>query len=202
MIKRTCIIEDCTTDIGKHGAKGYCPKHYKRYAKHGDAHKITRMPRGLGIEERLRFVGWDVTPSGCWEFKGNLDPDGYGVAYAEHSPQRAHRLAYEEWVGPIPRGHLVRHTCDNRPCINPDHLLTGLPKDNSQDAVDRKRMANGERHAMHKLTDTQVSAIRSDYATGSITQRALARKYGCSQAQVSNILLKRQRRSETHRLAA
>lgn len=199
---KTCTIEDCTNQVGKHGARGYCSLHYKRFRKHGDATTITRVPRGSDTEGCLRFAGWRVTSTGCWEFNGRQDPDGYGVITKNSAPYRAHRASYELWVGPIPEGHVIRHTCDHRRCIKPDHLLTGLPKDNTRDAQERQRLANGERHGMHKLTDDDVDCIRMEYANGGTNQRALARKYGCSQAQVNNIILRRQRRDETHLIAA
>lgn len=161
----TCTIDGCATEVGKHGARGYCSKHYKRLQKHGDANLIVRLPRGSSAEDALIFAGWNVAASGCWEFSGHLDPDGYGVITKGRAPYRAHRAAYEVWTGAIPEGHLIRHTCDNRRCINPAHLLIGLPADNSQDAVERQRMANGERHGMHKLTDEEVNAMRCEYAS-------------------------------------
>lgn len=199
----TCSIEECSNLIGRHGAKGYCPMHYKRYLRHGDATLITRLPRGSSLEAALCFSGWRVSQStGCWNFAGHTNGDGYGAVTKDRAPYLAHRAAYEVWVGPIPDGHVIRHTCDNRPCINPAHLLTGLPVDNTQDAVDRERTANGERHGMHKLTDDEVNSMRREYARGGVTQRALARRYGCSQAQVNNVLLRKQRANETHVLAA
>jgi len=197
---RTCSIEDCFNIIGKHGARGYCSTHYKRYRKHGDATHLTRLPRGSSPKDALRFAGWQVDHgSKCWNFAGHLDPDGYGVITKDSAPYRAHRAAHEAWVGPIPDGHLIRHACDNRRCINPNHLLTGLPADNTRDAQERQRLANGERHGMHKLTDEEVDTMRADYARGGVTQRSLAKQYGCSQAQVSNVLLRKQRQDETHR---
>jgi len=198
-----CSIDHCSNLIGRHGAKGYCSMHYKRYLKHGDAATITKAPRGSTPAQSLHFAGWQVVPtSGCWNFAGRKNDDGYGVITKGRAPYLAHRAAYEVWTGPIPSGHLIRHTCDNRQCINPEHLLTGMPVDNTRDAVERQRMANGERHGMHKLTDHEVSAMRCEYARGGVTQRALARRYGCSQAQVSNVLLRKQRADETRLIAA
>lgn len=199
---KTCNIEDCTNKVGRHGARGYCSMHYKRLRNHGDPTIVTRVPRGASIEYILRFAGWQVTATGCWEFSGWTDPDGYGSITVNGAPYRAHRASHELWVGPIPAGHVVRHTCDQRMCINPSHLLTGMPADNTRDAVERQRMANGERHGMHKLRDDEVNDMRHEYARGGITQRELARRYGCSQSQVNNVLLRKQRADETHILAA
>lgn len=199
MNKPTCTMPECSTLVGKHGARGYCPTHYKRFKKHGDASIVTRLPRGSSPEDALNFAGWKIDQTtGCWNFGGRIDPDGYGVITNGRAPYRAHRAAYESWVSAIPDAHLIRHTCDNPQCINPAHLLTGLPADNSRDARERQRMANGERHPMHKLTDGQVDSMREQYALGGVTQRSLARKYGCSQAQVNNVLLKKQRAHETY----
>ena len=101
----------------------------------------------------------------------------------------AHRLAYETWIGPIPEGHVVRHKCDNPPCINPEHLLTGTHADNSNDMVARGRTLHSERHPAARLTKAEVSEIRSGYATGLVTQAQLAELYGVGQAQISRIIL-------------
>lgn len=194
----SCTIDNCDRTTGRHGARGMCSMHYKRWRSNGDATVTQTAPDHLSTQERLAWHGWEVKSYGCWEFKGNRDKDGYGqFAGAERKPIRAHRVAHEAARGPIPQGQVVRHKCDNPPCINPDHLETGTYKQNSTDAVERDRMANGERHGMHKLTDEEVVAIRSEYASTPISQRALARKYSCSQSQISNLVSGRQRAKST-----
>lgn len=68
-----------------------------------------------------------VTRSGCWEWQGHVDRNGYGKAYDPNLPvgQRvdwAHRVSYRLHKGPIPADHELDHTCENTVCINPDHL--------------------------------------------------------------------------------
>jgi hypothetical protein len=64
-----------------------------------------------------------VEPTGfCWLFTGWLDPQGYGTVTWERKGQRAHRVAYQELVGPIPEGLVLDHLCRVRNCVNPDHL--------------------------------------------------------------------------------
>lgn len=73
-----------------------------------------------------------------------LVPNAKGYCYITRGRGvrlRAHRFIYETLVGEIPEGMLVRHTCDNRVCINPDHLIIGTAADNSQDMVSRNRQA-------------------------------------------------------------
>lgn len=69
---------------------------------------------------------------GCWEWRAYRRPDGYGVFNTDHSrPLRAHRVAYELVVGPIPAGLTVDHLCRNRGCVNPAHLEPVTMKENT-----------------------------------------------------------------------
>lgn len=190
---RICSINECHTPVGNHGARGYCPKHYKRFVKHGDPTRLVFAPPNLGAEESLAFKGWTVTPNGCWEWNGLRDKDGYGRLIHLGKRALAHRLAYETWNGLIEQGLLVRHRCDNPPCINPAHLITGTPKQNTDDATARDRMARDEWHGQCKLDSRSVLLMKAQYSTGNYSQRQLASMHGISQAQVNNILLNKQR---------
>lgn len=66
--------------------------------------------------------------NGCWIFTGCLDGDGYGIIQQNGKAKKAHRKMYELLVGPIPEGHDVHHTCENRACGWPGHLAP-KPKD-------------------------------------------------------------------------
>jgi hypothetical protein len=78
--------------------------------------------------------------SGCWLFMGCKLKSGYGkIARTRGKPVFAHRVAYEEMVGPIEAGSYVLHKCDNPSCVNPDHLFTGSAKDNWLDARSKGR---------------------------------------------------------------
>lgn len=197
MSNRTCNFTSCESLIGRHGARGYCPKHYKRVKSTGSPEGLRNSPRGESLEFHLRKYGHELTPGGCWEFGGPRDKDRYGMVSFQRRTQRAHRVAYEVRNGTSAGDLLVRHICDNPPCVNPDHLIAGTAKQNTGDAKERERLANGERHGMHKITDAEVLLIRAEYARGLITQRALAKKYECSQAQVFNIVSGAQRASLT-----
>lgn len=71
-----------------------------------------------------RFLKWVVFSGGCWEWAGATNGVGYGVlALGRNGPKvLAHRLAYEQWVGPIPDGLTIDHLCRNPGCVRPDHL--------------------------------------------------------------------------------
>lgn len=80
-------------------------------------------------------------PNGCWEWQANKNNKGYGLFRPGGTApkQLAHRVSYEMANGWIPRGQIIRHTCDNPICVNPDHLVVGTQKQNVGDAIERKR---------------------------------------------------------------
>lgn len=111
----------------------------------------------------------------------------------------AHQLAWELANGvTIAPGHIVRHTCDNPPCVNPKHLKIGTMLDNSRDMKDRRRAASGkkngrytmpertsrgERSGASKLTWRRVLAIRASPAFCSV----LANRFGVSEQSVNAV---------------
>lgn len=101
---------------------------------------------------------------------------------------RAHRFVYEATVGPIPPGRLLMHSCDNPPCVNPNHLSPGTDAENSADCVSKQRHVFGERMWSAKLTEEQVVEARTKYATGRHTQLDLAREYGLSDGPMWELL--------------
>lgn len=117
----------------------------------------------------------------CVEFAGYITPYGYGQHRHKGKNQQAHRVAYCEHHG-IPIEDIadvvIRHKCDNRACINWEHLEPGTQADNIRDmdergrrvAVTLKGVANG--HA--SLTQEQVAEIRANYVRYSKTHGALA----------------------------
>ncbi len=128
-------------------------------------------------------------PNACWEWQGTRDPQGYGFCRTGDTKRhyaKAHRLAYIEWVGPIPRGKLVMHKCDNPPCCNPKHLKLGTHGQNRADCVAKGRQARGVTLAHAKLKPAHVRAIRifAPLHTGV----ELARKFHVSTNTISRII--------------
>lgn len=117
-------------------------------------HQITR-------EERFMKYVIPEPNSGCWLWLAWLDKDGYGnFRWSTNKNVRAHVAAHELFKGPVPAGIVVRHTCDNPPCVNPEHILLGTDLENVHDRVRRGR------DGKTKLNARDVSEMRTRRSSG------------------------------------
>jgi len=136
------------------------------------------------------------TANGCWEWTASLDRKGYGqITVKKGLLKRTHRVAWELIRGSIPEGQLVCHHCDNKKCVNPDHLFLGTQRDNVQDMDSKGRRVNtphyGEQHGMAKLTNAQVKRIKEFLAVG-IKRVELAKTFNIGYGTISHIAKGRQ----------
>ncbi|WP_436702436.1 HNH endonuclease [Nocardioides sp. BYT-33-1] len=97
----------------------------------------------------------------CWEWRGGVDRDGYG-RFRNPLGRRAHRYSLALSLGePLPKGAVVRHACDNPPCVNPAHLSIGTDRDNFVDMIRHNRQAWSLTHCPHgHLFDEANTYIR------------------------------------------
>lgn len=137
-----------------------------------------------------RFNGkWKLNlESGCWEWMAALYTSGYGQIKI---PKRrlqiaAHRLSYLIHKGDIPRGTYVLHKCDNRICVNPDHLFLGTKLDNSRDMVAKGRACFGAKQGSAKLSEAHVRVILELIRLGT-KQIRIAEMLNISPMQISRI---------------
>lgn len=151
-----------------------------------------RRPDTRTREERF----WDyVDKSGeCWLWtRATSHPKGrpdhsYGVFGHDKTQTPAHRFAYEITYGPIPKGLLVCHTCDNPLCVRPEHLFLGTPAENSADMVRKNRQSQGAAHRTRaKLTPDQVVEIARLCQSSGYTQKQIAKMYGVHARSVTAI---------------
>lgn len=177
----------------------------------------SRVCSGRGFPHDARSVAerfWQYVdrhgPNGCWVWTASRDLHGYGQIFRgghrQAGSMRAHRVSWVLHYGPIPNGLGVLHHCDNPPCVRPDHLWLGTPRDNSEDR-DRKgrtrppsrpavtwqqqhpeRILRGAQISTAKLTDALVLEMRRRYAAGDGSYKSLAREYGISKATCAEIL--------------
>lgn len=144
----------------------------------------------------------DASSGHCWLWTAATDRDGYGQMKHGGRQEKAHRVAHRLFVGPVPDGLLVCHSCDTPSCVNPDHLFTGTALANSRDCVTKGRIARGDRCGSRlypelrargervntaKLTEAQAVEVRERAANGE-TCASIAAAYGVAHPSVSAII--------------
>lgn len=138
-----------------------------------------------------RFVSKRGEPdeNGCIPWLGTKDSDGYGVISATvgRALLKAHRIAWERAFFPISDDRLcVMHACDNRICVNADHLMLGTSVANTMDRHKKGRSMSHERHHKAKLSQEDVRAIRA--SADNRLHRDIAAEYGVHRSSISRIL--------------
>ncbi|RJQ04853.1 MAG: hypothetical protein C4551_10260 [Bacillota bacterium] len=151
--------------------------------------------------EAERFWAKVEKGEGCWLWRGGLQDQGYGIFNFRGQSELAHRVAffliYGRW--PEPCG---LHSCDNPPCVRPEHIFEGTRCDNNKDRAQKgrtranigatmrrypERQARGERQGSAKLSAVIVKEIKTRASAGE-SQRDLAAAYGVSKTCVGEIL--------------
>lgn len=185
MANEQCVLEGCSKAADRVN-RTICEMHYYRMRRYG-SYDATKIIRG---DEVARF--WSrvkkSSPNECWEWRGAIN-NGYGSFHAGGRTVGAHRYSLEIANGSkLPEGMETCHTCDNRKCVNPNHLYWGTRQQNVDDAWDRSRMPHGESHREARLSERDVVALRYEYAAGAEVQD-LCLTYGLAESTIRCIVL-------------
>lgn len=186
-----CAVPDCNKF---RVCKTFCNQHYKRWRKTGNP--TTPLYAEMSVADR--FWSHVVKTDTCWLYGSKPSPHTYGCFNLNGKPRRASRVAYYLHYGEWPEP-LCLHSCDNKSCVNPEHLSAGTYKQNSIERFDRcpGNIACGERQGAVKLTDEQVIAIRKEWTphqrgdwrtSNGKSIAGLARKYGVARQAISVIV--------------
>lgn len=168
-----CKVEGCDRLLV---ACGMCNKHYRRFKKHGDVNRLDNVPN--------KKIEYEIDENDCFNCTSHaISRKGYPIIHQATMG----RFVYTEMFGEIPDGHVIRHKCDNRRCINPEHLITGTPKENSQDMLERDRSARGSRHKLAKLTEEQVLEIKRLLRDTNLKHHEIAELFSITRSMITQI---------------
>lgn len=141
------------------------------------------------IPKIRKEIKYEINDNGCHICTSHsTDGDGYPKITRNNKQSKISRYIYEQRYGTIPPNMCVCHRCDNRACINPEHLFLGTNVENTADKVSKGRQIklSGEKSPNAKLTETQVLEIINSKGC---CQAKLATKYGVSFQLISAIIL-------------
>lgn len=171
-------------------ARGLCPGHYSRLqsGRPVDDQPLRRYVVTDDLAERLRTYAPAGEAEDCWPWTGSLNK-GYGVVTVAGSKVRiAHDVAWEVHHGrSLPKGMVIRHSCDNPRCVNPAHLLLGTHGDNNRDKSARDRNGYNGRGFKH-LTPTEVRRIRALHENEGVSMSEIARRFNRSRSTIIRVI--------------
>ena len=163
--------------------------------------KSSRNARFSDLRYNLKEISWnqwfwnnmDLSDlRGCWPWMAGHFTKGYGCVWLDDKAVRTHRVVWELIYGPIPEGLQVLHSCDNRPCCNPEHLFLGTNQDNVDDRTRKGRGKRpdqvGEKNPSVKLNEENVKEIYNLYKTGYFSQEELGISFGVTSSNIRHIL--------------
>jgi DNA-binding transcriptional regulator YiaG len=133
----------------------------------------------------IRFEKY-VSKQDCWIWTGGKDIKGYGIFFYNKKTSFAHRIALVLYKNiTLTNGLQVAHSCNNKSCVNPDHLRETTIKDNAKDKIAHGTALRGERCHFAKLNKEKVKEIRASLKSS----KELATVYNVSNQTIRSIIL-------------
>lgn len=182
MKHKHCSVEGCEK---KHSGIGFCKYHYNHFKRHGDPLITWRSEVRYKkiFMQKIKIIG------DCWERTALLDADGYGRFFCLGKLMLAHRYSYLIHKGDI--GNLfVCHKCDNRKCVNPDHLFLGTNQDNMDDKKRKGRNTKGSGFSHAVMVEQDVVIMRALRNLG-FTYSAIAKRFKTSETTAHSAINRR-----------
>ena len=163
----------------------------------GKIHKQKKGPSPIPLENRFWSKVAVKGPDECWEWKAYITPAGYGQFsnYRDNKNVTAHRVSYEISTGEILSDlDFICHKCNNKKCVNPNHLYKGDAHSNMQDTIaagnwNRPPRLTGFSSPNTKLSPEIAREIRLKGESGE-SAVSLAKKYNISRTTVGRIMHK------------
>ncbi len=136
---------------------------------------------------------YSIKETGCWEWNNVTASHGYGNIHFEGKPFLAHRLMFLLYKGEIPKNMDICHSCDNKKCVNPDHLWLGTHYENMMDNIKKGRGNKQKGIECHKskLKEEDVLEIRKLYNKGGFSVIVLAKIFGVTHQNIYNIIIRK-----------
>lgn len=200
-------VFNCQNCGKEHSAYGYTEGR-KKYCSKQCMEEFRHTPL-----ETLLMNHVEKRNNGCWEWTGALSrKTGYGKITYNQKTISTHRASYLVFKGEISKGKHICHSCDNKKCVNPEHLWAGTAKENMQDMIKKGRQADqtgkvispehfkklqhgrlnnwpsreGSKHHLAKLDEKKVMEIKKMIKDG-YTNKEIAEIYNVDQSNISLI---------------
>ena len=154
---------------------------------------MAKATRNLHLNLQDVFNRSQRMPNGCIEWRGGIKTTGYGRIYINGKAISAHRYVTALVYGEPSADLNALHSCDNRACINPDHLRWGTQAENMAERILRNHKPNltGIKISRMKLKPEEVLEIRNLYASSHRPYNKVASQYGVSDITIRDLVLRK-----------